>query len=1049
MLPSLLKDAGILEALKQRVEEIASLEEKRSELLIRSARLANALRSASALDAPAQELETLNASKLQAEAEQQRLDKAYSDAKRLEEIREELTRLEVKIERARDRKARLISAVKQAEALSEKRAIADQLQEELTGATRATLEARSKLSAATRIEELRREAARLKEELLRLSHHRSRLGSLLQDSLNIKELRATVSGTEEKLAEGRLRLEVIREELSRHEQSDALIDWAVARRDADTRASINRVIAECKTRSDEAREKKVRSEQQEKAAKRQMLTAGLITALGLATLVAAFVISLVLLALTPLIVGAGMAVAIRAKRQSSAAANERHAAEADISRFDRKLEGEKVRHEMLASSQPRDLAACRTKLLESGLAEPESPQEAEQRARALVSRDKNTVLSILNTEQTTVQGIEKRLIEQQERLRSEEQNLDRQLVSLELTTADNLQDAIDQVERQHTENVKRQKDVSSETAKLALILPAEYEVEGINQDLKSCEDKEKAVELEIAGLRAEISSSEKQIQELISNEGAADLEATQALLSDIEIMLEGYGGEKGKLEQLASELAKIVPAGWTSAELYNQLTNSTGRLRLLETDIAEKQARLDAEQERISLTLQAEAATDLEHAHRILGELKTDEEILATQIGELWEQDKDSFLRWEVPYNTQQAREALAAAVSTVKANMSKANEEIARRPEIEQQKAQTETEIDNYNVAIASNHAQLDLLFQEVGFENPPAIAERNCNYEKEILKEAQLRLALEDLDEIKLAYQKAIESKATDISRAEQSESNSAQARRSAEMRLAAMGVKELAGIDVETISSHLPDFPDVKASDRVYFQNEINGLTSDLAVLDSEAQQLERSLQTIRGELDIDLCKRELDEFVRRNTVCQHAGRILDRVRENILQSVLPNTLNYMRALLPLLTCGRYHDAELDDETYKIRVWDNRAGEYIEKDIFSGATQDQFSLALRLAFALATLPEGLGAQPKFIFLDEPTAGFDGERREAFINLLKEGYLSERFDQIFLVTPEGIFNHNPLPDYIRIVRGRIMTDTLSAKASSSETHLHSIRAL
>lgn len=148
---------------------------------------------------------------------------------------------------------------------------------------------------------------------------------------------------------------------------------------------------------------------------------------------------------------------------------------------------------------------------------------------------------------------------------------------------------------------------------------------------------------------------------------------------------------------------------------------------------------------------------------------------------------------------------------------------------------------------------------------------------------------------------------------------------------------------------------------------------------------------------------------------------------------LRVVLPSTLDYMRLMLPLLTCGRYHDAELDDETYKIRVWDARAADYVEKEIFPGATQDQFSLALRLAFALATLPEGLGARPKFIFLDEPTAGFDGERRSSFVKLLREGELSARFDQIFLITPEGIFDSNPLPHYMRIQGGKIIDENVS----------------
>jgi exonuclease SbcC len=197
------------------------------------------------------------------------------------------------------------------------------------------------------------------------------------------------------------------------------------------------------------------------------------------------------------------------------------------------------------------------------------------------------------------------------------------------------------------------------------------------------------------------------------------------------------------------------------------------------------------------------------------------------------------------------------------------------------------------------------------------------------------------------------------------------------------------------------------------------------------------LEDELRVGRGELDYDECRLRVVEADRRRTVCDYAAPVLESVRENILRAVLPGTIEHMRAMLPLLTCGRYHDCELDDETYKIRVWDARAGDYVEKEIFSGATQDQFSLALRLAFALATLPQGLGARPKFIFLDEPTAGFDGERRTAFVKLLTDGELAARFDQIFLISPEGIFDTNPLRHYVRLSGGKIVEENVSGAAT------------
>jgi hypothetical protein len=67
------------------------------------------------------------------------------------------------------------------------------------------------------------------------------------------------------------------------------------------------------------------------------------------------------------------------------------------------------------------------------------------------------------------------------------------------------------------------------------------------------------------------------------------------------------------------------------------------------------------------------------------------------------------------------------------------------------------------------------------------------------------------------------------------------------------------------------------------------------------------------------------------------------------------------------------------------YRIRVWDPLAGRFVAKNLFSGGTRNQCSLALPLAFALATPPQELGVAPGFIFLDEPLSAFDAQCAQA----------------------------------------------------------------
>jgi len=175
-----------------------------------------------------------------------------------------------------------------------------------------------------------------------------------------------------------------------------------------------------------------------------------------------------------------------------------------------------------------------------------------------------------------------------------------------------------------------------------------------------------------------------------------------------------------------------------------------------------------------------------------------------------------------------------------------------------------------------------------------------------------------------------------------------------------------------------------------------------------------------------LDRVECRNEWIERARQLLVRERGVEIVSTARKRIVQKVLPATMDYMRRILPTLTRDRYHDAQLDSESYKIQVWDERAGAstgaqqgaFKEKNIFSGGTKDQFSLALRLAFALATLPQERGAAPSFIFLDEPLGSFDDERADALIYLLTEGEIARAFDQIFLIShvhvDQRLFTHH-----------------------------------
>ncbi len=131
------------------------------------------------------------------------------------------------------------------------------------------------------------------------------------------------------------------------------------------------------------------------------------------------------------------------------------------------------------------------------------------------------------------------------------------------------------------------------------------------------------------------------------------------------------------------------------------------------------------------------------------------------------------------------------------------------------------------------------------------------------------------------------------------------------------------------------------------------------------------------------------------------------VIDAISEtskNLRERVRPSVEAHMQRILPLITAERYSAVQLS-ENYDVSVFDPSAGEFRQKEIFSGGTEDQFLLAARISFALALLPQGKETHPEFLFLDEPLGSSDEVRREGIMNLTKT-VLGENFQQIFIIS-------------------------------------------
>ncbi len=160
-------------------------------------------------------------------------------------------------------------------------------------------------------------------------------------------------------------------------------------------------------------------------------------------------------------------------------------------------------------------------------------------------------------------------------------------------------------------------------------------------------------------------------------------------------------------------------------------------------------------------------------------------------------------------------------------------------------------------------------------------------------------------------------------------------------------------------------------------------------------------------------------------------RYAVQVLTQARQKMIAKVLPSTEQNMCLLLPELTAGRYRHARLDQD-YRFQVWDERKRGETEKKLLSGGTQDQFSLALRLGFAIAALPQEVGTRPGFLFLDEPLSSFDRDRTQALVNLLTRGTITSHFPQVLLISHSTLFDPHMFTYHVVMEAGGVASSTL-----------------
>lgn len=228
-----------------------------------------------------------------------------------------------------------------------------------------------------------------------------------------------------------------------------------------------------------------------------------------------------------------------------------------------------------------------------------------------------------------------------------------------------------------------------------------------------------------------------------------------------------------------------------------------------------------------------------------------------------------------------------------------------------------------------------------------------------------------------------------------------------------------------------------------DRNRLEAERDIRTQELRLVEQQEQQLSQQLQTGGEKLDLRSAEQLLQQQERSYQTRIYASRLIRAVDERLMHKMLPRIEYYMQQILPQLTGGRYHDVELTTEPeegaisggpIQLRVWETAAEQYIPKTALSGGAADQLSLALRLAFAVASLPRELAAAPGFLLLDEPLSSFDRDRARSLVDVVTGDLLDQHFEQILFISYSSAFDPAMFPYHIYMDNGLIVDSNLPA---------------
>jgi len=171
-----------------------------------------------------------------------------------------------------------------------------------------------------------------------------------------------------------------------------------------------------------------------------------------------------------------------------------------------------------------------------------------------------------------------------------------------------------------------------------------------------------------------------------------------------------------------------------------------------------------------------------------------------------------------------------------------------------------------------------------------------------------------------------------------------------------------------------------------------------------------QLEKDLETLKRDYDrLPGLEKEHGALQEKKTVLDLVVQELGETSKKLRSQVMPYARLIINQILPILTDGRYSEFEITEDL-KFKAHSNEAGGYKEREVFSGGTQDQFLIALRLAFTQSILDSRVMADRYSLLMDECISSSDDQRKQGIFEVLDA--VKKTFSQIFVIAHEDISN-------------------------------------